>query len=86
MVYNLHAIAAPKSFWYKLLSYRHLRLPMGCGTATSQVGIIGMHAYSILDVVEVRNVGVGFFQEKLADRSLGNVSGFTEFDGTVSKI
>lgn len=56
---------------------------MGCGTDSSQAGIVGMHAYSILDVREIRNVDVGFFREKLQDRSLGNVSGFTEFDGTV---
>jgi hypothetical protein len=56
---------------------------MGCGTSSSAVGIIGMHAYSILDVREVKNVGVEFFADKLQDRTLGNVSGFTQFDGTV---
>lgn len=73
----------PRSFWHKLLRYRQQKLPMGCGTDSSAAGIIGMHAYSILDVREVRNVGVEFFREKLQTRSLGNVSGFTEFDGTV---
>ena len=85
LVYNLHNDPnfEPRSFWYRLLSYRKQRLPMGCATSSSAVGIVGMHAYSILDVQEVKNVGLGFFTDKLADRTLGNVSGFTEFDGTV---
>ena len=84
-VYHLHNDPDfnPRQFWYELLTYRRQRLPMGCGTDSSQVGIIGMHAYSILDVREVRNVGVEFFRDKLFNRTLGNVSGFTEFDGTV---
>lgn len=70
-----------KSFWYRLLQYRKQRLPMGCGTSSSAVGIIGMHAYSILDVQEVKNVDFRFFQE--TGVAHGNVSGFTEYDGTV---
>ena len=42
-----------------------------------------MHAYSILDVREVKNVSVDFFKEKILSGTLGNVSGFTAFDGTV---
>ena len=85
LVYNLHNDPSfdPRSFWYKLLSYRKQRLPMGCGTSSSAAGIIGMHAYSILDVCEIKNVGFGFFKDKVFDRTLGGVSGFTEFDGTV---
>ena len=71
------------TFWYQLVSYRKRRLPMGCATSTSQAGIIGSHAYSILDVPEVRNVDVDFFRNELQAGTLGNVSGFTEFDGTV---
>lgn len=71
----------PRQFWADLMRYRTQRLPMGCATAQSQVGIIGMHAYSILDVVEVKNVSFEFFQE--TGVAHGNVSGFTEFDGTV---
>lgn len=70
-----------RSFWEDLMKFRRQRLPMGCGTAQSQVGIIGMHAYSILDVVEVKNVSSEFFHE--TGVAHGNVSGFTEFDGTV---
>jgi len=85
LVYNFDNAATfnPKRFWSKLLSYRHQRLPMGCGTSTSQVGIVGGHAYSILDVREVTNVGVEFFTDKLLQGTLGGVSGFTEYDGTV---
>ena len=42
-----------------------------------------MHAYSILDVREVKNVGLDFFTDKLMQGTLGGVSGFTELDGTV---
>jgi hypothetical protein len=54
---------------------------MGCGTSQSQEGIIGMHAYSILDVQEVINVDYSFFQS--TGVAHGNVSGFVEFDGKV---
>ena len=65
------------------MKFRSKKLPMGCGTSTSQGGIVGMHAYSILDVREIRNVGLDFFRDKLAQGTLGNVSGFTDLDGTV---
>lgn len=71
----------PRSFWYKLLHYRKQQLPMGCSTSNSAVGIIGMHAYSILDVQEVSNIEYSFFQE--TGVAHGNVSGFTDFDGIV---
>lgn len=73
----------PRQFWADLMTFRSKRLPMGCGTSSSQGGIVGMHAYSILDVREVRDVGLDFFRDKLARGTLGGVSGFTEFDGTV---
>jgi len=71
----------PRQFWADLMKFRKQQLPMGCGTSQSQGGIIGMHAYSILDVVEVKNVSFQFFQE--TGVAHGNVSGFTEFDGTL---
>jgi hypothetical protein len=76
-------IMEPKPLWSKLLQWRSQRLPMGCGTDNSAGGIIGMHAYSILDVREIHNVGVEFFQDHLLRGTLGNVSGFTEYDGIV---
>ena len=69
-----------RDFWYQLLRFRTQRLPMGCGTDQSQVGIIGMHAYSILDVVEVKNVSQDFYRETGAAH--GGMSGFGT-DGTV---
>jgi len=65
------------------MQFRAKKLPMGCGTSQTQEGIVGMHAYSILDVREVKNVGLDFFNDKIAQGTLGNVSGFTELDGTV---
>jgi hypothetical protein len=73
----------PRPLWAKLVHWRSLRLPMGCGTDSSAEGIVGMHAYSILDVQEIQNVDVEFFKEQLLTGSLGNVSGFTEYDGKV---
>jgi hypothetical protein len=73
----------PKTLWMNLLHWRAQRLPMGCGTDSSAGGIVGMHAYSILDVKEICNVGVDFFREQLLTGTLGNVSGFTEYDGKV---
>ena len=83
-VYNFdHHDFNARHFWSELMQYRRKRLPMGCGTSTSQGGIVGMHAYSILDVREIKNVGVDFFRDKLVAGTLGNVSGFTELDGIV---
>ena len=83
--FSLHGdpLFDPRACWYKLLSFKQQKLPMGCATDNSAGGIVGMHAYSLLDVVEVKNVAMEFFREKLQDRTLGNVSGFTEIDGTV---
>ena len=81
-VHVLHAPGfRPRIFWQDLLRYRRQGLPMGCGTQSSAAGIIGMHAYSILDVREIRNVDFQFFQQ--TGVAHGNVSGFTEFDGIV---
>ncbi len=71
----------PRKLWQDLKGWRRKRLPMGCGTDRSAGGLIGMHAYSILDVVELTNVDVEFFRERLLNGTLGNVSGFTEYDG-----
>ena len=65
------------------MQFRSKKLPMGCGTSQTQAGIVGMHAYSILDVRQITNVGLDFFNDKIAQGTLGNVSGFTELDGTV---
>ena len=73
----------PKRLWFDLLKWRKQRLPMGCGTDTSSEGLVGMHAYSILDIREITNVGVNFFKDHLIRGTLGNVSGFTEYDGKV---
>jgi hypothetical protein len=81
--YFEHTNFNPRTFWNELLQFRTKKLPMGCGTSTSQVGLVGRHAYSILDVREIHNIGLDFFRDKLVNRTLGNVSGFTEFDGTV---
>jgi len=71
----------PKKLWNDLKTWRRKKLPMGCGTSQSAGGLIGMHAYSILDVRELTNIDVEFFRERLVNGTLGNVSGFTEYDG-----
>ncbi len=71
----------PKKLWNDLKTWRRKKLPMGCGTDRSAGGLIGMHAYSILDVRELTNIDVEFFRERLVNGTLGNVSGFTEYDG-----
>ena len=47
--------------WAKLLSYRLAGFPMGAATSTSGQGIVGHHAYSVLEVREVdcKEVGLG---------------------------
>jgi len=69
----------PRRFWHQLLKWRRQQLPMGCGTDchNSEAGIVGMHAYSILDVREISNVDQSFFCHH---PTIGNVSGFTNHD------
>ena len=45
--------------WGKLLSYSSSKFPMGAGTMSTGEGIVGLHAYSILDVKEIDNVKIG---------------------------
>ena len=45
--------------WGKLLSYSSSKFPMGAGTMNTGEGIVGLHAYSILDVKEIDNVKIG---------------------------
>jgi Calpain family cysteine protease/GRF zinc finger len=54
--------------WTKLLSFHSTGFVMGCGTSrgSSEDGIAGFHAYSILDVIELNNVLVGK-QKKIDD-------------------
>jgi len=59
--------------WAKLLSYSSCNFPMGAGTLTSGEGIVGQHAYSILEVKEINNV------------KLGRQQSITEFFSTSSK-
>ena len=42
--------------WARMLSFLSSGFPMGCGTASSGEGVVGGHAYSILDVREVAGV------------------------------
>ena len=51
----------PEDMWARLCAYKALGLPMGCGTNSAvgreelkQVGLVGGHAYSLLDVREAR--------------------------------
>eukprot|EP00535_Pseudo-nitzschia_heimii_P000538 CAMPEP_0197174818 /NCGR_PEP_ID=MMETSP1423-20130617/1196_1 /TAXON_ID=476441 /ORGANISM="Pseudo-nitzschia heimii, Strain UNC1101" /LENGTH=1269 /DNA_ID=CAMNT_0042623807 /DNA_START=90 /DNA_END=3896 /DNA_ORIENTATION=- len=76
----------PRILWDDLKRWRRQKLPMGCATDRSAGGLIGCHAYSILDVQELENVGVDFFREQLVKGTLGNVSGFTEYDGKLRLI
>ena len=50
-----------QELWSTLLECRRLRLPMGCATAGDpalrEVGLCGMHAYSVLDAREVATGG-----------------------------
>lgn len=45
--------------WGRLLSFVSAGFPMGCGTASSGEGVVGCHAYSILDVRELAGVRPG---------------------------
>jgi len=47
IVYNFdHHNFNARQFWGELILFRKKRLPMGCGTSTSQGGIVGGHAES----------------------------------------
>ena len=46
--------------WILLLSYAELKFPMGCSAYVSGEGIVGCHAYSILEVREISNANLGY--------------------------
>ena len=46
--------------WILLLSYAELKFPMGCSAYASGEGIVGCHAYSILEVREISNATLGY--------------------------
>ena len=46
--------------WILLLSYSELKFPMGCSAYVSGEGIVGCHAYSILEVREISNANLGY--------------------------
>ena len=48
-----------ESTWEKLVAYRQEGFPMGCSTDFSGEGIVGNHAYSLLDVREIFGVTAG---------------------------
>jgi hypothetical protein len=48
-----------EALWMKLVSYHQARFPMGCSTDSTGEGIIGNHAYSILDVREISDAKLG---------------------------
>ena len=59
--------------WARLLSFRAAHFPMGCSSAGSGEGIVGCHAYSILDVRELHDVTLGA-QATLSDFVLSSSS------------
>ena len=52
---------ADDATWARLLSWASARFPMGCATSRGDAerGIVGGHAYSVMDVREVRGLAVG---------------------------
>ena len=53
--------AGDRSVWARILSFAEAGFPMGCSTGwgDSAQGIVGGHAYSVLDVRELRGAAVG---------------------------
>lgn len=49
----------PESLWTRLLSFSSAGFLMGVATARGGDGLVGGHAYSVLDVLEIRDVMVG---------------------------
>lgn len=45
--------------WTRLVSFQEAGYPMGCSTSMSGEGLVGNHAYSILDVRELFDVSTG---------------------------
>ena len=45
--------------WFRLVSFAEAGFPMGCATDTSGEGVVGMHAYSLLEIRELSDVNLG---------------------------
>ena len=55
-----------EEFWARLMSFSSAGFPLGCATSFSAEGIVGHHAYSIIEVRELNNVKKGV-QTKLTE-------------------
>jgi|TARA_B110000008_G_C16977192_1_gene566353 hypothetical protein len=55
-----------EEFWVRLVSFSSAGFPLGCATSFSAEGIVGHHAYSILEVREMHGVKKGV-QTKLPE-------------------
>ena len=68
--------------WYRLISFKEQSFPLGCSTSSSGEGIVGHHAYSILDCRELEGAYVlghqtsidGFITSSLSGKSSISVS------------
>ena len=72
--------------WAKMLSFAEMRFPMGCATRSGGMGIVGGHAYSVMEVRELAGAAVGR-QTKLtafvAQRGDGDGDGNGDGDSVV---
>jgi len=81
LTFNLHSSHLQgKDFWKKLMNFRKQTLPMGCATGggrdLNEVGLVGHHAYSILDVREFHISPYTDIMSSNSRSEIGNVSGF----------
>jgi calpain-15 len=66
-------------FWQRLVSFSSCGFPMGASTSTSHCGIVGGHAYSILDCKELADVMLGE-QKKLTEYFVTDSRAIVETD------
>lgn len=54
-----HRQFSSELLWLQLVQWTSRGFPVGCATAESGEGIVGMHAYSVLEVRELQNARLG---------------------------
>lgn len=72
-----------EELWMKLVSYHQSKFPMGCSTDSTGEGIVGNHAYSILDVREISGARLGA-QQQISDFLNSESSSASMFDSSIS--
>ncbi|CAM9205249.1 unnamed protein product, partial [Ectocarpus fasciculatus] len=72
--------------WDRLVSFNNCKFPMGCSTDSTGEGIVGNHAYSILDVRQIAEAKLDLFPQRDTECSSGDSNSLRSHDLRLIRI